>query len=690
MYPLLRDIAKRFWPEIAEMQKRHQIVSVGDVSITLYGFVPSLVGLIWLTAVTDWSLFLNNWLLMSTHFVLIAIFYSISFFLIVELREDRYGSSVGSFDTMVAVSGLLLVGPTALWLMIIWHGLVLAWNWRDQPNKASRWNQMRDAIMQIAENTLPFLIAYTLYTAVGGTIPLPNLELSTLWIGMIAILVAFAISMLLWIPYIAYALWTQSMLAGEAQQGPILVFFGLARGLPALATPFAILAAGLYTLYGIPAFLFLMSGIFVAAYLTRRFSQVAESSRQQTRQINRLESLGRAILNAPPDASTLPELLQEHAPNMFPSGNMAIWLSPENILYQAPDDWALRHKEIVEWVSKLSEAQIFLPGQGRPWSDKDSKHRAVIVTPITAHEEAEVIGGIYLELRNLGQAWNAKSLQGLFPAVHTLSDQIASAINQADNYARALAYESVSQELRLAGQIQASFIPNEFPNVPGWQLAVTLEPAGGLSGDFFDFIPLSRGRLGIVIADVTDHGLGAALYMALGRTLLRTYAFESPARPDIVFSETNERLLSDARANLFITAFYGVLDPEEGTLTYSNAGHNPPFLLTSKAGAECDSLIRTGMPIGIDTEARWERKTVSMEPGDTLVLYTDGIPDCQNEEGEFFDDQRLIDVALENLGQSAFAIQAGILDKVHGFLGEAQQADDITLMVLSREGESRE
>ena len=363
MYPLLRDIAKRFWPEIASMQKRQQIVSVGDVSITLYGFVPSIIGLVWLTANTDWALFIRNWWLLAIHFSLIAIFYSISFFLIVELREDRYGSSVGSFDTMVAVSGLFLVGPTALWLMIIWHGLVQIWNWRDQPNKASRWNQMRDSVMQLAENTLPYLVAYAVYTSLDGSTPLPNLEFETLWVGMVAIVVAFLISMLLWLPYIFYALWTQTMLAGEAQQGPILTFFALARGLPALATPFAILAAGLFTRYGLPAFLFLMSGIFVAAYLTRRFSQVAESSRQQTRQINRLESLGRAILNAPPDASTLPELLQQHAPNMFPSGNMAIWLEPGNMLYQAPDDWAMRHQEIIEWVGNLSEASIFLPGE---------------------------------------------------------------------------------------------------------------------------------------------------------------------------------------------------------------------------------------------------------------------------------------------------------------------------------------
>jgi sigma-B regulation protein RsbU (phosphoserine phosphatase) len=296
-----------------------------------------------------------------------------------------------------------------------------------------------------------------------------------------------------------------------------------------------------------------------------------------------------------------------------------------------------------------------------------------------------VIGGIYIELRQLAQPWNQSSLKKLFPALQTLGDQIASAIHRSEEYARSIALEKVSQEIQIAGQIQASFLPNQFPNIPGWQLAVTLEPAGGLSGDFFDLIPLSRGRLGLVIADVADKGLGAALYMALCRTLIRTYAFEYPSRPDLVLSEANERILQDARANLFITCFYGVLDPNEGTLTYTNAGHNPPIMVRTGEKSKVFALARTGMPIGIENDASWDRRTISISSGDKLILYTDGITEAQNGAGDFYDEKYLIETILDHFDGSAFQLQDEILGHVKTFTDGAPQYDDITLMILERE-----
>jgi sigma-B regulation protein RsbU (phosphoserine phosphatase) len=190
--------------------------------------------------------------------------------------------------------------------------------------------------------------------------------------------------------------------------------------------------------------------------------------------------------------------------------------------------------------------------------------------------------------------------------------------------------------------------------------------------------------LGILIADVTDKGIGPALYMALSRTLIRTYAVEYDAEPEVVFFAANGRLLEDTRAGLFVTAFYGILDPERGTLTYCNAGHNAPFLLKSDGEDDVQFLTITGMALGIEAEATWTQASAEISPGDIVVFYTDGIPDAQDKDGTFFNEESLVETAKENMSRPADEIQNAIIDEVRSFAGEAAQSDDITLMVLVR------
>lgn len=681
------NLARRFWPELSEMNLARQLVGIGDVLTTIYGSALSILGLAWLISVTAWPLFVTQWPIIVITLILIILFTQLSFFMIIEFRQDRYGSADGAFNSMMVWAGVLIVGPAALWLILAFRIAEFVWYWRTFVNAATRWDNLRNLALTISGFTLPYLVSLQVYSRLGGELPLAGLNLQTILIALAAIAINFVVFFLIWCPYLLYTIYTQRRLTQRSEARPILVFFLLALALPTLAHPFAILAAGLYTLHGLAVFLFFVSGLLVVAYLARQFSWIAESNRQQSRQLERLEQLGRALINGPPDASTLPEILNQHLANMFPSGNLAVWLIPGQVIYRSTDDWEVDFPPIWSWTSEQRGACAFIADEPLPWMAGAHAHRPIICCPIIAHEGTEVIGGIYLELRRLAQPWSRSSLAKLFPGMHALADQISSAIHQAEEYANSLALQKVGQEIQIAGQIQASFLPNEFPSIPGWQLSVTLEPAGGLSGDFFDFIPLSRGRLGIVIADVADKGLGAALYMALCRTLIRTYALEYHSRPDIVFSETNERVISDARANLFITAFYGVLDPENGTLTYCNAGHNPPALIGQKRSEPLE-LTRTGMPIGIEEEARWGRKVVELLPGDALILYTDGVTEAQNIGGDFFGEARLLKAALECSEMNAFEIQANILTSIHDFAGEADQYDDITLMVLARETEA--
>jgi sigma-B regulation protein RsbU (phosphoserine phosphatase) len=241
------------------------------------------------------------------------------------------------------------------------------------------------------------------------------------------------------------------------------------------------------------------------------------------------------------------------------------------------------------------------------------------------------------------------------------------------------------RELALAGRVQASFLPGELPLTPGWQIAAALKPARQTSGDFYDVISLSNGRLGLLVADVVDKGVGAALFMALCRTLIRTYASTHPARPESVLNAVNHRILSETETDQFVTAFYGILDPATGILTYCNAGHPPPLLFGREPDKPARPLARTGMALGVvDTEA-WEQATARFAPGDVLVLYSDGVTDAENRHEAAFNQERLQACVRANLERSAQEIQSALLDEIQEFVGQAIQFDDLTLMVVIRD-----
>ena len=406
---------------------------------------------------------------------------------------------------------------------------------------------------------------------------------------------------------------------------------------------------------------------------------LAPEATQALIQAEKLEHLARAIIDAPPDASTLSELCAEHIPPMFSHSRIEIRIFPGQTLLHHPANWPPVPDPIWEWLRTTSEAHCFLPGTVLPFGGKQPASEGLVVAPITGIESSEPIGGIYiLQRRDPG------TVTDLLPVARSIAAQISSALQSAEVYAQTLVHEKVAQELAMAGQIQASFLPSELPNVAGWQLAAMLEPARETAGDFYDFILLPNGRLGIVIADVADKGMGAALYMALSRTLIRTYAAEYHARPDLVLSASSRRILTDARADLFVTVFYGILDPATGMLTYCNAGHNPPYLLSAQDRDTVQALRRTGMPLGVVEDATWKQGAVQLAPGDVLVLYTDGVTDAEDGKGSFFSEERLLETAKANLGRSAQDIQDTLIAEVRGFVGDAPQLDDITLMVVAR------
>jgi serine phosphatase RsbU (regulator of sigma subunit) len=375
---------------------------------------------------------------------------------------------------------------------------------------------------------------------------------------------------------------------------------------------------------------------------------------------------------------------------MFPRSRVEIRadfgsLLPEQTLLRYPADAPPVGASVWEWLHTTTEPHCFLPGEALPWEEQPASDAVVIaptgfvIAPIRGFESAEPIGGIYLSRR-----WRPNAVDSLLPAVQSLAAQISSALEGARAYAQTLAHQRVEQELALAWRIQASFLPHELPHIPGWQLAATLKPAREASGDFYDVIPLPNGRFGILVADVSGKGMGAALYMALSRTLLRTYAVQYHARPDHVFTVANRRILMDTDAKMFVTVFYGILDPTTGTLTYCNAGHNPPYLLSSQDERPVQELRRTGIPLGVFEGETWEQGVAQFAPADVLVLYTDGVTDAQDEHETFFGEERVLEIAQSNLGRPAQDVRDGLSAAVQEFVGETPQFDDITVMVVVR------
>jgi serine phosphatase RsbU (regulator of sigma subunit) len=681
----LLTIAKVFRPELETMSVERRLAGIGDVLTILYSSPLALVGLIWLIRVTNLNLILEDPIPLVIFAALMVFFNFLKFFLIIEIGPNRYGSADGSLSGIVLWSAILLIGPSALWLAVIEVVYETIAEWRRITSSAERWNSFRNFSLTLAGVTLAPLISLSIYQAWGGSFPLSALDPNTILPAFGAVFVNTLLFVLIWVGYLWFSIWALNILRTKPTFRMFITFLFMAIGMNHLSHPFAILAAGAFIQNGLAFYLFFMVGMLLVAFLAKRLSWAAEGSRQQTRMLERLEQLGRAIINTLPGEETLPNILEEHLPNMFPAGNLVVWTFPEQILFKHPEQWGPDLDTVWPWLLRQTEVQSFLPKETLPWSDKYPNHSPTLTAPIREIESGQTFGGFYLELHTLAQPWERRSLNALMPAVQSFTDQIASAMHQSVVYGRSLEYQRVTQELQMAGDIQASLLPTVFPNIQGWQFAMTLEPAGETSGDFFDIIPLADGKIGIVVADVMDKGVGPAMYMAISRTLIRTYAIELDSQPDTVFFATNERILTDTTSSLFVTAFYGVLNPQTGELTYCNAGHNPPYLLRSGDAAGTEALIRNAIPIGIVEDTTWGNDTILIEPGDALILYTDGIPDATSNDGKLFGEENLVQVAKASLGQSAGDLQTNILDAVHHFVGDAPQYDDITLMILVRD-----
>jgi serine phosphatase RsbU (regulator of sigma subunit) len=240
--------------------------------------------------------------------------------------------------------------------------------------------------------------------------------------------------------------------------------------------------------------------------------------------------------------------------------------------------------------------------------------------------------------------------------------------------------ERLEHELELARELQQSILPHAFPELPRASCAARNRPARQVGGDFYDVIRLSGGRVGLVMADVSDKGLAAALYMALARSLIRAEA-RHHASPRQVLLSTHRLLLEMTEATMFVTAFYGVLDAGQRSLRYARAGHNYPLLFIPGSG-ECRELAADGIVLGCVETVSLEEASVDLHTGDILVLYTDGITDANSTSGEFFGMGRLRETICSVDGLSAQRACDLVFERVDRFQRGAVQFDDMAVLVV--------
>ncbi len=305
-----------------------------------------------------------------------------------------------------------------------------------------------------------------------------------------------------------------------------------------------------------------------------------------------------------------------------------------------------------------------------------------LVVPLVA--QGELIGLLNLGERLSEQEYSTEDLQLL----ERLAGQAAPALRVAqlvrDEEEEARLRERLEQEMRIARLIQQNFLPGSAPEPHGWSLDTYYQPAREVGGDFYDFIELGEGRIGIVIGDVTDKGVPAALVMASTRSVLRAAAarLEDPGK---VLARVNSQLEPDIPESMFVTCLYGVLDPKSGQFRFANAGHNLPCLQTEDGPVE---ITATGMPLGMMSGTTYEESSVEIGSGRSLVLYSDALPEAHRPDGEMFGFPRVIKT-IGNGSTGANLIDE-LLEALADFTGEGwEEEDDVTIVVVNRDAMTR-
>ncbi len=303
--------------------------------------------------------------------------------------------------------------------------------------------------------------------------------------------------------------------------------------------------------------------------------------------------------------------------------------------------------------------------------------RSVLCVPLKVKEIT--IGVIYVDNRLKAGIFTQADLDLL----NAIAANAAIAIENARLYQVAVEKGRMERELQVAHKVQASLLPAQIPQLPGWEFAARWQPAREVSGDYYDFIEGAGENLGLTIADVTDKGMPAALFMAFTRSIVRASLMHSKT-PEDGLTHANQLICSESSYGFFVTMVYASICPNSNEVSYVNAGHNPPIKYCLQSH-QLEVLARTGIPLGIEPDWVYEQAKVSLSQGDFILFYTDGLVDAIDAEGERFGMERLKHVLIEHGRSSADEIIVAVEETLASFVDEIIQYDDITLLIAKRQ-----
>jgi len=341
------------------------------------------------------------------------------------------------------------------------------------------------------------------------------------------------------------------------------------------------------------------------------------------------------------------------------------------------DPMLMGGKGIIGYVIRSGEPQVV------PDVREDARYvagrkrtRAEIAVPIMVDER--VIGALNLESDRVGAFG-----EGDLDVLHFFADAAAISIEKAMLHRQILEKQRLDEQLRIAREVQSRLLPSAAPETPGYDIAGICIPTHAIGGDAYDYVPLPDGRLGVFVADVSGKGVAAALIMFAFRALLRA---QSQHQQDLarLAAEVNGHLLESTGREDFITCLFGILDPESGRFAYVNCGHNPPLLL--KARSSSRTLSNGNLILGVFTDVRYDSDEITLAPGDRLILYTDGVVECEDDRGAVFGVDGLAAVAEGAGPVSSQELIAAIVDRARSFCRREQFEDDLTVVVLGRQG----